>query len=95
MGRGHGGTRGSSAGGGGGLGSAFNSRIGTTGNFQVMGANGRRNFSGGKNYEVYVQGNKGDGTLSFNSAAEGNAFISKLQKNGFSVFKGYGSSFNE
>ena len=71
-------------------------RIGTAGSYTVMGANGRRNFSGGKDYEVYVEGNKGSATFSFKSAAEGNKFINQISKNGFAApAGGYSTQFNQ
>lgn len=70
------------------------SRIGTTGSYTVMGANGSRNFSGGKDYEVYVKGDKGGSTFSFKSAAEGNKFIKQIANNGFTVQTGYSTQFN-
>lgn len=89
MGRGAGGFTGATA-------KAFGQRIGTTGTFQTLGQNGRRNFSGGRDYELYVQGNKGSSTFSFKSAAEGNKIINQLSKNGFSFAKGFeGYMFND
>ena len=73
----------------------FGHRIGTTGTFQALGQNGRRTFSGGKEYSLYVEGNKGSSTLTFSSAAEGNKIINQLSKNGFSFAKGFeGLTFN-
>ena len=87
MGRGAGGFTGATA-------KVFGSRIGTKGTFNIIGANGRKNFSGGKDYEVYVQGDKGSGTFSFKSASEGNKFVSQISKNGFSAPNGYWTQFN-
>lgn len=71
----------------------FAQRVGTTGRLQAMGFNGRQGWSG-KYYELYVEGNKGSTTFTFNSAQEGNKMISQLLKNGFSYFKGYEGTFN-
>ena len=73
----------------------FGQRIGTTGTFQVMGQNGRKNWDGGRDYNLYVEGNKGSSTFTFSSAAEGNKIINQLSKNGFSFAKGFeGYMFN-
>ena len=73
----------------------FGQRIGTTGTFQVMGQNGRKNWNGGRDYNLYVEGNKGSSTFTFSSAAEGNKIINQLSKNGFSFAKGFdGLTFN-
>ena len=97
-----GGTRGGSASGkvgaGGFTGAAakqFGERIGTTGQFQAMGLNGRRGWDGDKTYTLYVEGEKGSGEMTFKSSAEGNKIMKQLQNNGFSFFKGYEYYFNE
>ena len=71
---------------------AFGSRVGTSGSVYVMGANGRRNGSGGKDYELYVEGNKGSTTFSFKSPQEGNKILKQLSNNGFK--NAYGNAFN-
>lgn len=89
---------GARSGGGGGFGGAtgkiFGQRIGTHGTYTIMGVNGRKDFYGNKTFELYIEGNKGSTTLSFNSAAEGNKIIKQISKNGFSTQKGYHTSFN-
>lgn len=72
----------------------FGQRVGTTGTFQALGFNGRRGFNGDKQYELFVEGNKGSTTFTFKSAAEGNKIINQLSKNGFSFAKGYEGIFN-
>ena len=82
-GRAGGGARGGKAAGGG----AFASTYGTRGTFMLKGGEYGVQGVTGQQYPVQIFGNKKMGVEWFNNAADANAMIDKLGKNGFKFHK--------